>query len=55
MSSHAGVTDGTKISAIEYVGNMFLILCLMHTHDGRQLFTDGLDDIGIALRAIKVA
>ena len=53
MSSRNGVTDGTKMSASERVGNMFLILCLLHTQDGKQLFADGLDDIGVSLRAIK--
>ncbi len=53
MSSRNGVTDGTKMSANECVGNMFLILCLLHTNDGKQLFADGLEDIGISLHAIK--
>ncbi len=49
MSYCNGVTDGTKMSASERVGNMFLILSLMHTYDGSQLFTDGLKDIDISL------
>ena len=34
ISTSFGVVDGTKISAKECVGNMFLVLCLGHTIEG---------------------
>ncbi len=38
MSSRNGVTDGTKMTASERVGNMFILLCAIHTKDGRESF-----------------
>ena len=48
MSTRNGVTDGTKMLASEHVGNMFMLLCAIHTNDGASLFDDGLENINIA-------
>ena len=53
MSSRNGVTDGTKMSASERVGNMFVLLCTLYTQDGFEIFRDGLRAKGISLRAMK--
>lgn len=52
-SDRNGVTDGTKMSASERVGNMFLLLCAMHTKQGRELFADGCYNSGVSLRQIQ--
>ena len=36
MSDRNGVTDGTKMSASERVGNIFILLCAMHSADGEM-------------------
>jgi len=41
MSDRNGVTDGTKMSASERVGNIFILLCAMYTQDGMSIFQDG--------------
>ncbi len=38
MSSRNGVTDGTKMKASERVGNMCMLLCVIRTKDGREIF-----------------
>ncbi len=38
MSSRNGVTDGTKMAASERVGKIFILLCAIHTKDGRGSF-----------------
>ncbi len=53
ISSHNGVTDGTKMTASERVGNMFMLLCVSHTKDGREIFCKGLNAEGISLSAFK--
>ena len=53
MSSCNGVTDGTKMTASERVGNMFMLLCAIHTNDGHAIFRDGLGAEGISLSAFK--
>ena len=53
MSSRNGVTDGTKMTASERVGNMFILLCVSHTKDGRGILNSGLNELGIALSAFK--
>jgi len=53
MSSRNGVTDGTKMTASERVGNMFILLCVSHTKDGRGILNNGLNELGIALSAFK--
>jgi len=53
MLSHNGVTDGTKMTASECVGNMFMLLCAIHTKYGREIFCDGLNAEGISLSAFK--
>ena len=53
MSSRNCVTDGTKMTASERVGNMFILLCVSHTKDGRGILNNGLNELGIALSAFK--
>ena len=53
MSLRNGVTDGTKITASERVGNMFMFFCVSHTKDGRGIFSKGLDAEGISPKAFK--
>jgi hypothetical protein len=53
MSSRISVTDGTKMTASERVGNMFMLLCVSYTKDGRGIFSNGLNELGIALSAFK--
>jgi hypothetical protein len=53
MSDRNGVTDGTKMSASERVGNMFILLCAMHTKHGEQLFVDGCNASGISLQNLR--
>ena len=51
MSLRNSVTDGTKMTASERVGNMFILLCAIHTKDGREIFRLGLKAYGILLTA----
>ena len=37
MLPHNGVTDGTKMTSSERVGNMFMLLCAIHAKDGREI------------------
>ena len=37
------VTDGTKMTASENFGNMFMLLCVIHTKDGRGILQNGLN------------
>ena len=37
-----GITDGTKMSGKERVGNMAILLCLTYTKEGRELLMPGL-------------
>ena len=53
MSDRNGVTDGTKMSVSERVGNIFILLCAMHTMDGKQLFHDGCHMSGIRYEDMK--
>lgn len=52
-SDRNGVTDGTKMSASERVGNLFLLLCAMHTETGKGLFATGCSESGITLQQMK--
>ena len=52
-SDRNGVTDGTKMSASERVGNMFLLLCALHTNKGKGIFADGCKNSGVSLRQIQ--
>jgi hypothetical protein len=36
MSIHNGITDGTKMCGSERVGSCFVLLCVMHTHLGKE-------------------
>jgi hypothetical protein len=53
MSDRNGVTDGTKMSASERVGNIFILLCAMHTRDGEHLFADGCTEADVSLEEMK--
>jgi len=53
MSDRNGVTDGTKMTASERVGNMFILLCVMHTENGKQLFADGCKQSSISFNQMK--
>ena len=48
-SDRNGVTDGTKMSASERVGNIFLLLCAIHTRHGKAIFADGCEESRISL------
>ena len=41
-SMRNGITDGTKMSGKERVGNMAILLCLTYTKEGRELLMPGL-------------
>ena len=53
MSDRNGVTDGTKMSASERVGNIFILLCAMHSADGEMLFVDGCNEADVSFEAMK--
>ena len=53
MSDRNGITDGTKMSASERVGNMFILLCAMHTDDGKEIFTEGCNESRISFSNLK--
>ncbi len=53
MSDQNGVIDGTKMSASERVGNMFMLLCAMHTHDGITIFEPGCFASSLSLEDMK--
>ncbi len=53
MSSRNSVTDGTKMTASERVGNIFMLLCVIHTKDGRGILHNGLNELDIALSAFR--
>ena len=42
MSVRNGITDGTKLSGSERVGNCFILLCVVHTSAGQMLIKPGL-------------
>ena len=52
-SDRNGVTDGTKMSASERVGNIFLLLCAMHTDHGKEIFSDGCGESRISLEQMR--
>ena len=37
-----GITDGTKMSATERVGNLFVLLCMMYTTSGKKILHRGM-------------
>ncbi len=39
MSIRNGITDGTKMCGPERVGNCFVLLCVMHSHLGKDLMS----------------
>jgi hypothetical protein len=53
MSSRNGVTDGTKMTASERVGNMCMLLCVIHAKDGREILQNILNELDIALSDFK--
>ena len=52
-SDRNGVTDGTKMSASERVGNIFLLLCALHTEQCKEIFTDGCNESRVSLEQMK--
>jgi hypothetical protein len=50
MSIHNGITDGTKMCASERVGNCFVLLCVMHTHLGKDLMANKMKQRKISLK-----
>ncbi len=40
MSIGNGITDGTEMCGSERVGNCFVLLCVMHTHLGKELMSN---------------
>jgi len=52
-SDRNGVTDGTKMSASERVGNMFLLLCALHTEQCKEIFADGCNESRVSLEQMK--
>lgn len=52
-SDRNGITDGTKMSASERVGNMFLLLCALHTEQGKEIFADGCSVSRVSLEQMK--
>lgn len=53
MSDRNGITDGTRMTASERVGNMFILLCVMHTEHGKELFLEGCQVSGVTLHQIR--
>jgi hypothetical protein len=50
MSIRNGITDGTKICGSERVGNCFVLLCVMHTHLGKELMANAMKQRKIPLK-----
>ncbi len=50
MSIRNGITDGTKICGSERVGSCFVLLCLMHTHLGKDLMSNKMKQRKIPLK-----
>ncbi len=53
MSIQNGITDGTKMSRSERVGNCFVLLCVMHTHSGQKLMWKKMKNWTISLKKFK--
>ena len=53
MSIRNGITDGTKMCASERVGNCFVLLCVMHTHLGKELMVNEMKQWKIPLKRFK--
>jgi hypothetical protein len=43
MSIRNGITDGTKMCGSERVGNCFVLLFVMHTHLGKELISNKIE------------
>jgi hypothetical protein len=50
MSICNGITDGTKMCGSERVGYCFVLLCVMHTHLGRELMANKMKQRKIPLK-----
>jgi len=50
MSIRNGVTNSTKMSGSERVGNCFVLLCVMHTQLGQSLLAKEMGVIRISLQ-----
>ncbi len=52
MSISNGITDGTKMCGSERVGNCFVLLCVMHTHLGKELMANKIKQRKIPLKRL---
>ncbi len=50
MSIRNGITDGTKTCGSERVGNCVVLLCVMHTHLGKELMSINMKQRKIPLK-----
>ncbi len=50
MSIGNGITNGTKVCGSERVGNYFVLLCVMHTHLGKELMANKMKQRKIPLK-----
>ena len=53
MSTRNGITDGTKMTASERIGNVFILLCATFTKDGIDMFSAGLSEGGLTVRQFQ--
>jgi hypothetical protein len=52
MSTCDGITDGTKMCGSERVGNYFVLLCVMHTHIGKELMSNKMKKREIPIKRV---
>ncbi len=50
MSIRNGITDGTQMCGSERVGNCFVLLCVMHTHLGKELMANKMKQRKISMK-----
>ncbi len=50
MSIRNGITDGMKMCCSDRVGNCFVLLCVMHTHLGKELMANKMKQRKIPLK-----
>jgi hypothetical protein len=53
MSIRNGITDGTKMCGSERVGNCVVLLCVMHTHLGKELMSNKMKQRKIPMKRLK--
>jgi hypothetical protein len=52
MSIRNRITDGTKMCSSERVGNCFVLLCVMHTHLGKELMENKMKQRKIPMKRV---